>query len=151
MLTIERATVDDLDVLTPLFEAYREFYECEPDASGARTFLEERLDRDESTVFLAWDDANGQRRAVGFTQLYPTWGSLELGPAWVLYDLFVDPSVRRGGVGRQLLDRGVQHAREMGGKFVLLETAVDNLPGQALYESAGWKRDEEFYTYLFEL
>ena len=103
-------------------------------------------------MFIAWDDAgDGDRRAVGFTQLYPTWGSLELGPAWVLYDLFVDPTVRRSGVGRLLLDRGVEHAREMGGRFVILETAVDNLPGQALYEKAGWTRDEEFYTYLYQL
>ena len=83
--------------------------------------------------------------------MYPTWGSLELGPAWVLYDLFVDPNARRGGIGRLLLERGVQHAREQGGHFVLLETAVDNIPAQGLYESAGWKRDEEFYTYLYDL
>lgn len=154
MLTIEQATIDDLEALVPLFEAYRDFYKCSPDEAGARVFLRDRLSNNESTVFLAWDsgeDDAGPRRAVGFTQLYPTWGSLELGPAWLLYDLYVDPSVRRGGVGRLLLDRGVEHARVQGGKFVLLETAVDNAPAQALYEAAGWKRDEEFFTYLFEL
>jgi len=26
-------------------------------------------------------------------------------------------------------------------------TAIDNRPGQALYESLGWVRDEEFYHY----
>ena len=145
-LRLDRASAADVETVLPLFEAYRAFYECEPDEAGARAFLSERLAKDESVVFLAYDGDD----AVGFTQLYPTWGSLELGPAWVLYDLFVDPGARRGGSGRALLNHAVDFCREQGAKFVLLETAVDNLPAQGLYESAGWKRDDEFYTYLFE-
>src|SRR5436190_14116123 len=99
MITIEPAGVGDLDALVPLFEAYRAFYRCEPDESGARAFLQARLSGGESVVFMAWDGEGGDRRGVGFTQLYPTWESLGMGPQWVLYDLYVDPSARRGGVG----------------------------------------------------
>jgi ribosomal protein S18 acetylase RimI-like enzyme len=154
MISIERAGVQDLDAFLPLFEAYREFYRCKLDAEAARRYLRERLDRGESTVFLAWTDdpgATGQRRAVGFTQLYPAWASLRLGASWVLYDLFVDSTVRRGGVARLLMDRAVQHARGSGATIITLETAVDNTPAQALYESLGWKRDTDFYTYYLEL
>ncbi len=149
-LVIGPAGVGDLDTLVPLFEAYRDFYECELDEPGARRFLGERLANGESTVFLAWAGEGDDRRAVGFAQLYPTWGSLELGPAWVLYDLFVDPDARRGGVGRALLDHAVEFCRGQGAKFVLLETAKDNIRAKGLYESAGWKVDDEFDTYLYE-
>ena len=32
-----------------------------------------------------------------------------------------------------------------------LSTEVTNLPGQALYESEGWKRDTDFYVYNLAL
>jgi len=34
---------------------------------------------------------------------------------------------------------------------LMLETATDNLNAQRLYESLGWKRDTEFYTYHLHL
>ena len=154
MITIERAGVQDLDAFVPLFEAYRAFYRCRLDADAARRYLGERLARGESTVFLAWSDeaaAPGGRRAVGFTQMYPAWASLRLGASWVLYDLFVDATVRRGGVARRLMERAVRHARESGATIITLETAVDNAPAQKLYESLGWKRETDFYTYYLEL
>ena len=152
MITIERAGMQDLDAFVPLFEAYRAFYRCRLDADAARHYLGDRLARAESTVFLAWSDDSSQngRRAVGFTQLYPAWASLRLGPPWVLYDLFVDASVRRGGVARLLMERAARHARESGATIITLETAVDNAPAQALYESLGWKRENDFYTYYLE-
>jgi ribosomal protein S18 acetylase RimI-like enzyme len=151
MIQIELAELKDLDELVRLFEAYRAFYRCELDEDAARAYLGARLQNAESTVFLAWQDSGSGRRAVGFTQLYPCWASLRLAPSWVLYDLFVDPTARRGGVAGLLLERALAHARESGAKVVVLETAVDNAPAQALYESTGWKRDADFYTYYYDL
>ena len=34
-----------------------------------------------------------------------------------------------------------------GAAWLALQTAYTNKAGQALYESLGWVRDEEFYTY----
>jgi ribosomal protein S18 acetylase RimI-like enzyme len=150
MIEIERATLRDLDELVPLFEAYRDFYRCQPDAA-ARRYLEARIGYGQSTVFIAWQCDGASRRAVGFTQLYPTWASLRLAPAWVLYDLYVDQDARRAGIAQRLLERAIQHARESGASVVTLETAVDNAPAQALYESTGWKRDTDFYTYYFDV
>jgi ribosomal protein S18 acetylase RimI-like enzyme len=50
-------------------------------------------------------------------------------------------------VGRALLERARQHAVETGTKGLVLSTAVTNTPAQALYESAGWRRDDEFIHY----
>ena len=151
MIDIERASIGDLDELVRLFEAYRAFYRCELDANAARAYLDARLRNGESTVFLAWQSGETARRAVGFTQLYPCWASLRLAPAWVLYDLYVDAGARRSGVAQALLERAIAHARSAGASVVTLETAVDNAAAQALYESTGWKRDTDFYTYYYDL
>lgn len=73
-LTIWRADVADLDQLTPLFDAYRLFYQQPPDSVAARRFLQQRIERDESIIFLAARDGS----ALGFMQLYPVFSSTAL-------------------------------------------------------------------------
>ena len=41
--TVRRAGPDDLDLLAPLFDAYRRFYTGRDDAAVSRSFLGERL------------------------------------------------------------------------------------------------------------
>lgn len=137
-----RATTQDLERLVPLFGAYREFYHRPADSERSRRFLEERLSRGESVVYLAED----QVALLGFTQLYPTFASLSMKPWWVLYDLYVIPEARRRGVASLLLNRAKQLARETGADGLSLETARDN-PAQKLYEALGWKRDDLFLHY----
>ncbi len=146
-IAIRRATVDDIDTLAPLFDAYRRFYEQPGDIALASAFLHARLERDESVVFVAED--GGQ--ALGFFQLYPAWCSLTPGPIFILSDLFVDPDARRGGVGRALMRAAQDFGRAAGAVRLELTTAHANLRAQALYESLGWQRDEIFRTYTFAL
>jgi ribosomal protein S18 acetylase RimI-like enzyme len=141
---IVRAAIGDLDDLVPLFDGYRQFYGRRSDLPGARQFLAERIARDESVIYLA---RTGAREAAGFTQLYPSFSSVSLQPLWILNDLFVRSDVRGGGVGRALLERARQHAVETGAKGLVLSTGVTNKAAQALYESCGWQRDDEFFEY----
>jgi GNAT superfamily N-acetyltransferase len=143
-MQIKRATISDLDDAAPLFDAYRQFYGQRSDVAAARAFLDERLRRDESVIFLAVAEGGGP---LGFTQLYPSFSSVSLRRLWILNDLFVGPSARRGGVGRRLLDRAREWAIETGAKGLVLATAVDNSKARALYESCGWQRDDEFQHY----
>lgn len=144
---IRRATIADLGALAPLFEGYRAFYRCAPAPTASAAFLSDRFRNDESIVFLATlaDDV------VGFTQLYPTFGSLSLGRILVLNDLFVTPAARGHGVGRALIDRAVQFGREVGAVSLSLATEVTNEVGQRLYQSAGWTRDTSFLHYEYPL
>jgi GNAT superfamily N-acetyltransferase len=142
---IKRATISDVDDAAPLFDAYRQFYGQRSDVHAARAFLTERLRRDESVIFLAV--ADDEPEALGFTQLYPSFSSVSLRRLWVLNDLFVGPNVRRGGVGRGLLERAREWAIETHAKGLILTTAITNEAAQALYESCGWRRDEEFEHY----
>jgi ribosomal protein S18 acetylase RimI-like enzyme len=138
-VVVERASVDDLDALAPLFSAYRDFYREPPDRAGDRAFLEARLRRGESTVFLARSGGV----PVGFMQLYPTFSSTARKPLWILNDLYVVPAARRRGVASLLLDRAKELAIATGAEGVTLETAVDN-PAQRLYEARGWRLDRAF-------
>ena len=143
-MRVKRAGPGDLDAVAPLFDAYRQFYGQRPDPAAARAFLAERLSRDESVIFVA---VAPDGEALGFTQLYPSFSSVSLRRLWILNDLFVGPGVRRGGVGRRLLERAREWAVETEAKGLILATAVTNTAAQALYESCGWRRDEEFQHY----
>jgi len=143
-IAIVRATLAELADLVPLFDGYRQFYGHRSDLAAARAFLGDRLERSESVIYLAY---TGPREAAGFTQLYPSFSSVSLKPLWILNDLFVRPDIRRGGVGRALLERARLHAVETGAKGLVLSTGVTNKAAQTLYESCGWLRDDEFFQY----
>ncbi|MBT9493795.1 MAG: GNAT family N-acetyltransferase [Paucibacter sp.] len=139
-----RADLADLDAIAPLFDAYRQFYEQQPDLQLARTFIEARLQKHESIITLA---LTGDGQAVGFCQLYPSFCSVEAAPIYTLYDLFVSPPARRSGAGQALLLAAHGLAAEAGIARLDLTTAKTNLAAQALYESLGWVRDEIFFAY----
>ncbi len=145
MVQVIQATPAHIDLLLPLFDAYRVFYQQPPDLDGAREYLLDRMRQQESTIFLAL--LNEEDRAAGFTQLYPSFSSVSMKSVWILYDLFVAAPYRRQGTGRALMEHAHQFARATGAHGVSLATAVDNLPGQHLYESLGYVRDTEFYYY----
>jgi len=146
-LEIVHATPSDVGEIAPLFDAYRQFYHKPADTEAARRFLFARLSKGESVLFIARHDG----QAVGFVHLYPAFSSVELRRVWILNDLYVVPEARKLGVGRSLM----QHARELAeatrANCLTLETATDNIPAQRLYESLGWKREQEFYRYFLPL
>jgi len=142
---VRQAGPGDVDAVAPLFDAYRQFYQQSSDPALARAFIAERLARSESVIFLA--ERGG--RAVGFVQLYPLFSSTAARPRrlWLLNDLFVAPSARGGGVARALLDRARRLGEETGAAGLELATARTNTPAQRLYESLGWRQDEQFLRY----
>ena len=145
-IEVRRATLSDVPLAAPLFDAYRTFYGQSPDPVLARTFLEERLARGESVVLLAFDGEPD--RAIGLSQLYPIFSSVAARPRWLLNDLFVAPTARERGVGRTLLEGAREFAAETGAAGLNLETAPDNAAAQRLYESTGWERDSSLHYAL---
>ena len=49
------------------------------------------------------------------------------------------------------MDRARQLAEETGARSIELTTARSNTRAQALYESLGYRRDEEFFSYSLGL
>jgi len=140
--SIRRAGPSDLTAIAPLFDAYRQFYEQPADLRASARFLAERLERNESVVFVA----ERAGKAVGFIQLYPLFSSVSLGRVYLLNDLFVTPEARRTRVGADLLDAARRWAEGERVHYLELSTAVDN-PAQRLYEACGWQQDREFLHY----
>lgn len=147
-VSIRQATAADVDLVAPLFDAYRQFYRQAPDLPRARRFLAERLSQHQSTLLVA-EAGNGEAR--GFVQLYPCFSSIRAAPVFILSDLFVAPSARGGGVGRLLMEAAARFARATGAVGLELATARTNAPAQRLYESLGWQRDQAFYQYGLDL
>jgi ribosomal protein S18 acetylase RimI-like enzyme len=136
-------SADDVRRIAPLFDAYRRFYGAQPDPERALAFLLERWRLRESVLFAAFEG----EMAAGFVHLYPLFLSVEMRRFWLLNDLYVNPDVRRGGVGRALMRRAEQHARETAAAGLTLSTAVDNATAQGLYESESYVRDVKFLVY----
>jgi len=144
MIRIRAAASYDLPALGRLFDEYRQFYKLPTEVERATEYIRARLAAGDSVVLVAADESE---QLLGFTQLYPAWCSLLAGPVYVLYDLYVPPRARRRGIARALLEAAAARARRDGKLRMTLSTAKTNVNAQALYESLGWERDNEFYVY----
>ena len=144
VLDIKKVRRADVSIVAILFDAYRVFYKQSSDLQAAFDFLEQRIDKNESTIFMAIL----QGEAVGFVQLYPIFSSVSLKPAWLLNDLYVAENSRRQGVAEALLQQAKQFALENNAAYVMLQTSEDNYKAQSVYEKNGWiKLNDFFYEY----
>jgi ribosomal protein S18 acetylase RimI-like enzyme len=141
-MTIRQATPEDLDETANLFAQYRVFYGKPFELKPARQFLEERMQKQESIIFVAIDG----NKYAGFTQLYPSFTSVGMKRIWILNDLFVAATHRQKGVAQALITKVIEYSRETGRSKVVLSTAYSNANAQKLYEKLGFVK-EEFFNY----
>ena len=137
-MTIIQATIDHLNDLVPLFDAYRIFYRQESDKKAAKDFLYKRLTKNDTIIYIAYID----KKAVGFTHLFPSFSSVSMQPLYILNDLYVDKEFRNKGIGVALLCKAKELCKEKNYKGLALQTERSN-PAQYLYESLGWKKDKD--------
>ena len=159
--TCRQAVLQDVPTLVPLFDDYRQFYQCPSDRAAASAWLTDNLDQHRSVIFMAEAQASsaaeGNQQAststnlMGFTQLYPALCSVDLVPYYVLYDLFVLPSARKHGVAIALMNAAADFARKAGAARLDLETAHTNQSAKSLYLKLGYQADTTFQKYSLEL
>ena len=142
---IRQATIDDVDILVPLFEGYRVFYRQAPDNNKARLFLTERLKKNESVIYIAFAKANS-KKAIGFTQLYPIFSSVSMERMHILNDLFIDTEYRSQGIGQALINTVKDRCRNEHQKGIVIQTEVTN-PAQHLYERLGFIKDPDLHYF----
>ena len=141
-MIIREAATDDLDPLSLLFDSYRQFYHKQSNISGAKEFLNERITRDESVIFVAEEN----EKIVGFAQLYPLFSSTRMNRLWLLNDLFVKEDFRGKGISKLLLEKCFELGRETHACGVMLETERSNIIGNQLYQQTGFQLIESnFY------
>ncbi len=148
MMDCRRASMEDLDPLSILFDQYRVFYDQPSNIDVARYFLKERLQQQEAVIFVA----QIKDQLVGFTQCYPSFSSVRLCRMWLLNDLYVKKSYRGRGIGKNLIEKAKQLALETNAGGLYLETEKTNDIGNQLYPTTGFVKNESsnFYEWVSE-
>ncbi|MFP3991516.1 GNAT family N-acetyltransferase [Streptomyces sp. E11-3] len=134
-MEIRRArTVDELVAATPLFDS-----PVRPER--ARRFL----DAPGHHLFLAYEGATPVGFISGIELVHP-----DKGTEMCLYELGVDESFRRRGIGRALVATLEGLARELGCYDMWVGVEPDNEAALATYRSAGGKDDDSFAMIAWE-
>ena len=114
------------------------FYRQPSNLNGAHKFLKERLEKEDSIIYIAYiNDV-----AVGFTQLYPLFSSVTMGPMYMLNDLFIHTEYRNKTIGTALINKAKTLCRENHYKELIIQTEVTN-PAQHLYKREGFVKDKD--------
>ncbi len=147
--TVKKATIEDLDELSDLFNQYRVFYKKSSDVEAGKNFLKQRIEKSESEIFVTVDE---NEKMTAFTQLYPLFSSTRMKRFWLLNDLFVHPEHRRKGYSVLLIEKAKDLCRSSKACGMMLETGKDNIEGNHLYPKTGFRLNEEqnFYTWDVE-
>jgi ribosomal protein S18 acetylase RimI-like enzyme len=148
-ISVFKASIEHVEEAADLFDKYRQFYRQQSDIAGARAFLTARIENNESMLFVAKDQT--ANRAIGFTQLYPSFSSISMRTSYILNDLYVLEAYRGQGAAQLLLDHAKDHARADSAKGLELSTAIDNETAQRLYERNGYKKDDEYFHYYLTI
>jgi ribosomal protein S18 acetylase RimI-like enzyme len=112
---------------------------------GDRTFFKE--DIREREIVASWlQDTHGRRsaaveadgRVLGYVAVIPGVGwSSHVGEL----RLVVDPNQRRRGLGRQLAQRGLVDAIQLGLGKIVVEVVADQTPAVAMFQSLGFNAE----------
>ena len=148
-MQILKANIDHVDLVVPLFDSYRQFYDQKSDPESVMDFLSQRLNRNESVIFVALDEEKNQ--GIGFVQLYPSFSSVNMKRMWILNDLFVDENYRKQGVAEALIETSRQLAIKSNSSGIVLETQISNKHAQMLYDKAGFVKDNNHHYYFLEV
>lgn len=127
-----------------LFNAYAAFYKTEVPAGGHDEVWCWIFDGDNDFWCDLAEDETG--RVIGFTQYQLMHRSLGGSMVCYLSDLFVEPNVRGGGIGRALIDHVIQFARNRRITNVRWLTQDFNYAGRRLYDSYSPKSDFILYS-----
>lgn len=142
-MNIKKADISDLEPLNDLFDQYRRFYKKESDLEASARFLSDRIEKNESEIYMAWEDET----ATGFVQLFPVFSSTRMARYWLLNDLFVAPRYRGKGFSKALIERAKQLCRDSNACGMYLETGKGNDIGNQLYPATGFKRMDSVNFY----
>ena len=147
-IKIIHATTNHLDPLVKLFDQYRQFYGQTSNLDQSKSFIKERIEKQDSVIFLALDNNDN---VLGFVQLYSLFSSVFASRKWILNDLFVAERSRRLGVAKQLLCKGKELAIETDATSIFLEVQVKNKKAQQLYKAFGYVEETEHYSYFLDV
>jgi GNAT superfamily N-acetyltransferase len=134
-LTVRAVTPEDFSGWKPLWDDYNAFYE----RVGPTALPDEVTDTTWRRFFEAGEPvhcivAEREGRVVGMCHYIYHRSTSRLAPVCYLQDLFTAPDYRGHGIGRALIQRVNEIAREAGCTRVYWLTHTTNTPGRTLYD-----------------
>ena len=146
---VRPARIDDVPVVTSLIKELAA-YEREPDAAEATAAdLETALFGPSPAVFCHVAEHQGE--VVGFALWFLSFSTWRGRHGIYLEDLFVQPSVRRAGLGKALLTTLIDIARQRGYGRVEWAVLDWNEPAHAFYSSLGARPMDEWTGWRLDL
>jgi ribosomal protein S18 acetylase RimI-like enzyme len=135
--SVRLAGPDDCAVIGRLLDAFnREFDEPTPGPEKLEGRLRELIADGDTAVLLAGAEPDG----LAVLRFRPSiWTE---GLECYLAELYVVPERRGLGLGRALVNRAMELARERGADYMDLNTGEQDVAARALYESLGFSRTE---------
>ena len=132
MTSISPITHDDRTEWLALWSGYLSFYETALDDATTATTFERIVDGAAGIHGAIARDENGTAVGIVHWLTHPaTWALTDY---CYLEDLFVDPEVRGGGVGRALIEHVRTWAQQHGSAKLYWLTAESNTTARALYD-----------------
>jgi ribosomal protein S18 acetylase RimI-like enzyme len=136
-IQVRQATAEDAAAIARLLHDFNlEFEEPTPDVETLSAKVRKLLEAGEITVLLAGEGPDG----LAVLRFRPAlWSE---GLETYLQELYVVPSLRGNGIGRELLQRAIDLARERGADGIDLNTGETDTAARGLYESMGFTNRE---------
>jgi ribosomal protein S18 acetylase RimI-like enzyme len=136
-IQVREATVEDAPEIARLLRDFNlEFEEPTPEVEVLTENVVRLTKASEITVLLAGEGPDG----LSLFRLRPALWSQGLEA--YLQELYVVPELRGQGVGRALLERTIELARERGADGIDLNTGETDTAARGLYESMGFTNRE---------
>ncbi len=143
--TVRSATLVDVEAVTAMWLKIAEMHAaydarrwswCESPAEKWAKFFVDSLARDSAVILVAADQAD---RPVGFLIGGMTAASpvMAIRTRAEVSDLYIEPSLRRSGLGTALLNEAFERFGRRGAEQVVLNVAVANTEAIRLYEKLG--------------
>jgi ribosomal protein S18 acetylase RimI-like enzyme len=131
---VRLANPDDAAVLAAMNQEFNEIF-MTPEQVESRL----RAGLGSETVLVV--EVDGQ--VVGFSCIQVMSSVCYAHPWAELTELYVQPSFRRRGLGRDLVQESERMAKEQGATRIHLLTGVENMAGRALYTTLGYIKESE--------
>ncbi|MBS0185207.1 MAG: GNAT family N-acetyltransferase [Proteobacteria bacterium] len=144
-MKIFQANETHLDLVASLFNEYRVFYDQIFDLCKAENFIRDRLQKNDSIIFLVTKATD--LTPLGFAQLYHSFTSIGAAEILILNDLYIKPEYRKNGIAGKLLMHIEEFAQKKGVAKITLQTAKSNSIAQKLYTSYRYKQEKNFLNF----
>ena len=145
---IRQGFLDDVEGISKVFNDYRVFYKQKSDLVQAKEFIAERLENNESVIFIA---ESQESKVLGFLQMYFSLSSVSVQRTIIINDLYVVEESRKSGVSNALMKAAHEYALKVGINLLTLETQSDNYTAKKLYENLGYKKTLGMEQYFLKV